>query len=431
MEQLLQVDPLKANAATPLSGWRNPTAWLQQKKLSRNFWVFFAVAFFFDFGFAVYYFLFNLYLLDLHFNERSIGLIAGALTLGSVVGTLPAGWLARSSGLRIPLVICFIAAPLLGIARATVLWEPAQIGLAFLAGLAMCIWTVCFLPTLASLTTEQNRASAFSLIFSVGIGSSALGGLVCGYLPHWLKMAGFTIQAAEVKRIVLVLACSIAVLGLFPLLRLKLPTQALDSEPQIKTWRQPLKLNPFLLRFLPAMALWTAALAAFMPFSNVYLSRGLNIPLAQIGIIFSVSHLVQLFVGLLTPWIFRWLGLVDGIAATQFATAIALALMALTHNQGFAVALFLSFSAAQWMSSPGLYNLLMSKMPNQERSTASAMTMFCNALVQSCVTAGAGFLFLHFGYPRVLAGIAVLALMAAILFRVLVVPVQRCAQVQP
>ena len=79
-----------------------PAAWLNKKKSpSRGFWVFFTVAFFFDFGFSVYFFLFNLYLLDIHFNERTIGLIGGALTLGSAIGTLPAGWLARKTGLRL------------------------------------------------------------------------------------------------------------------------------------------------------------------------------------------------------------------------------------------------------------------------------------------------------------------------------------------
>ena len=63
--------------------WRNPAAWLRQKQLSRGFWTFFAAAFFFDFGFAVYFFLFNLYLLDLRFSDRDIGIIGGAFTLGS------------------------------------------------------------------------------------------------------------------------------------------------------------------------------------------------------------------------------------------------------------------------------------------------------------------------------------------------------------
>ncbi len=66
---------------------------------------------------------------------------------------------------------------------------------------------------------------------------------------------------------------------------------------------------------------------------------------------------------------------------------------------------YLTFSAAQWMSAPGLYNLLMNETPDKERSTAAAMTLFCNALAGSAATAGAGILFAHFGYPPVLLGI--------------------------
>ena len=416
MGQLVAMKPVQVPARNPRPVWRNPLVWLTDMRLGRQFWVFFAVAFFFDFGFAVYFFLFNLYLLDYGFNERAIGLVGGALTLGSVAGTLPAGWLARRTGLRPLLVCCMIAAPLMGLARALFLWEPAQIALAFLAGLAMCLWGVCFLPAVAKLTTTENRASAFSLIFSVSIGTSALGGLICGYLPQWLKLAGHAMQPADIKRLILIASCGIAAIGLIPLFWLRLPASTEDpgGQPSIrqKRWR----IDPFLLRFLPSMALWTAVLAAFSPFANVYLSRDLHIPLSNIGLIFSAAQVIQLCSGLLTPVLFRWLGLVRGIVATQIATAAALGCLAATSDARLAVALYLGFSVMQWMSSPGLYNLLMSKVRDEERSTAAGMTLFCNALLQSLATAGAGILFAQFGYPRVLIGIMVLALAAAALF---------------
>ncbi|MGA2048799.1 MAG: MFS transporter, partial [Terracidiphilus sp.] len=110
MEQLLDVEISASGAGGVAAILRSPSAWLSKQKLSRHFWIFFAVAFFFDFGFAVYFFLFNLYLLDLHFNERTIGLVGGALTFGSVIGTLPAGWLARKIGLRPLMAVCLITA---------------------------------------------------------------------------------------------------------------------------------------------------------------------------------------------------------------------------------------------------------------------------------------------------------------------------------
>jgi MFS family permease len=425
VEQLLEADLAGAGAAGGGPFLRAPRQWLLKRNLSHGFWVFFTVAFFFDFGFAVYFFLFNLYLLDLHFNERVIGLAGGALTLGSVIGTLPAGWLARRTGLRPLLAICLSVAPLLGVARALVLSEWAQITLAFLAGLSMCFWGVCFLPALARLTTEENRASAFSLIFSVSIGTSALGSIVCGYLPHWLKLAGFLLQPAEVKRMILIVSCAIVTVGLIPLLRLRLP-QA-ESEPRAtkQVEKKPWKMSPFQLRFLPAMALWTAVVSAFTPFAGVYMAKDLHISMAEIGVIFSASQLVQLCMGLLSPVVFRRLGLVNGIVATQVATAAALAWLGGTHNRSLAIGLFLSFSAMQWMSAPGLYNLLMSKVAEEERSSAAANTLFCNAVFQSCATAGAGILFVQFGYSRVLVGIAVLALAAALLFGWMVGPSAR------
>lgn len=432
MEQLLEHEPFEAGGASGISIWRGPAAWLLNQKLCRGFWVFFSVECFVDFGFSLYLFLFNLYLVDCHFNERTIGLVGGALTFGSVAGTLPAGWLARKIGLRPMQVFSMIAAPLLGVARVLVMWEPAQIGLAFLAGLALCIWAVSYLPTLARLTTSENRASAFSIVFSVSIVVSALGGLVCGYLPQLLNLAGYALQAADVKRLILLGSCGIAGIGVLPLLRLRFPpSQESEAQTPDKTGNQVRRINPFLLRYVPSMALWTATLACFMPFVNVYLTRDLHISLSQIGLIFSAAHVIQLCVGLLTPWVFRRLGLLNGIVATQVATAVAMTCLAGAHDRRLAVALYLGFSAAQWMSTPGLYNLLMSRVPDEERSSASAMTMFCNALLQSCATAGAGILFVQFGYPRVLVGISVLALTAALLFRFLVAPSDRRVPVQP
>ncbi len=422
MEQLLETEAVKTSGASGKPSWWRPAAWLLEKKLSRSFWEFFLVTFFWDVGFSVYIFLFNLYLLDYHFNERTMGLVGGAFVFGSVIGTLPAGWLARRTGLRPLLTFCMTAAPLLCIVRTMLMWESAQIGFAFLAGLAMSAWGVCFLPALASLTTEENRASAFSLIFSGSIGFSALGELICGYMPHWLKMAGYALQAAEVKRLLLLASCGIALMGLAPLMHLRLPLQETYLPAQDKNKKQYWKMNPFLLRFLPLMALWTIVLTSFAPFASVYLTQNIHIPFAQIGLIFSAAQMIQLCVILMTPLVFRWLGLVNGIVATQVVTALTFGCLAGTHNREMTIALYLSSTALQWMSSPGLYNLLMSRTPEGERSTAAAMTLFCNALFQSCATAGAGILFTQFGYPRVLVGIAALALVAALLFKALIAP---------
>jgi MFS family permease len=404
-----------ANAA-----WRSPRNWLRRQNLGREYWIFFSAAFCFDAGFSIYFFLFNLFLLDVHYDERAIGLIAGAFTLGSVAGTLPAGAVARRFGTRPMLIGCFLAAPVLGALRAVWIWEPAQLACAFLAGVAMCGWGVGYLPAVAGLTTTENRTAGYSLIYSVSVATGALGALLCGALPHLLTHAGIALSAVNIKRLILIGSCAVAAAGLFAVVRLPTPQsdpgreEPFTAKPR-QSWLAAFRLNPFLLRFLPAMALWAVVLASFTPFANVYLSRDLHIPLARIGIIFAAAQALQVCAGLLTPFVFRVFGPIRGIVITQLAPAFALGLLAVSTSPSLAVPLYLGFAAAQWMSSPGLYNLLMSRTPEHERSSAAALTMFCNALVSSFATAIAGSLFARFGYPPVLSGIAAFATTVAIL----------------
>jgi MFS family permease len=416
--------------------WSNPAAWMREQKLSRGYWTFFASAFFFDTGFCIYVFLFNLYLLDLHFNERAIGWIGGAATLGSVLGTLPAGVLSRKLGIRPLLIVCFLLATSLGALRVVWFSELAQVVFGFLAGLAGSCWGVCFLPAIARLTTKKNRTAAFSLICSAGIISTALGGVVCGYLPYWLSMAGFHLGPATVKRLILLASCGVALMGIIPVLRLQFPKSSLeDAEEKLDGlsdgWFRGWKLDSFLLRYLPCMALWSAVLAAFNPFANVYLERDLHVPMLRIGLIFSVVQVLQFIMGLVAPLILRALGLTRGIVVLQASAAVTLAVLALARNGSVAIGFYIIFSAAQWMSMPGLLNLLMNETPDHRRGTASAMMLFCNALISSAATATAGVLFTRFGYPPVLVGIALLALIVALLFALVVAPQVRRATSNP
>lgn len=405
--------------------WINPIAWFREKNLSRGYWTFFAAAFFYDAGFAVYFFIFNLYLMDLGFSDRAIGLIGGSFTFGSLVGTLPAGALARRIGLRSLVVALFITAPLLNVFRALWVWEPGQIALAFMAGVVMSAWGVCFLPAIARLTVEEDRPAAFSFIFSTSVGTSILGGVVCGYLRRWLEMAGFSISAARVKEWILLTACTIVPIGLLAVWRLRFPSETQGEIRVESSWLHGWCLSPFLRRFLPVMALWCAVLAAFTPFANIYLSRNLHLPMEQVGLAFSLAQAIQLCMGLLVPLVSRMLGLVKGIAAMQAAAAVVLGCMAQVTSPQLAVALYLIFSAAQWMSTPALFNFLMNKTPDVERSTAAAMTLFSNSLAGSAATAGAGILFTRFGYPPVLIWIALIALAIALLFLFLMGPISR------
>jgi MFS family permease len=386
------------------------------KEMSPGFWMFFAAAFFFDLGIGLYFFLFNLFLANLHFNEKFLGLVSGALTLGNVAGTIPISMVARRFGLRRALLLCFVAAPLISCLRPFILWQPGQIGLAFLTGVALSSWPVCFSPVVASLTTEKNRVFAFSLVFATGIGTGTLAGLVGGYLPDLLRATTGASHIVDSMRLVLLLASGIIMLGIWPILHLRLG-------PEERTGKQRFRLfHPFLFRFLPPFALWSFASGAFTPFAAVYLQQHLGIPLQHVGIIFSSSQLVQCFAVLLAPFVFRRLGDITGIAFTQVAAGVAIFALGLNRSPSFAVALYLGYTGLQFMSGPGLYSLLMSRIPNNERSTVSAVQNIVCALSGSVAAVISGAVIVRYGYPTMLATNGGIAAVAALLFLILLHP---------
>jgi MFS family permease len=388
-------------------------SWISSKELSREFWTFFVAALCFDFGFAMFLFLYSLFLLDIGFNERQLGLIAGAMTLGGVVATIPMGMLAQRAGLRKVLAVGFVATPLISALRVVVTGEHAQVGLAFAGGMFLCSWAICFSPAAAKLTSERDRTFAFSLLFSAGIGTGGIGGLVGGLLPGWLEAMFPALHAADAKRVVLLLCCGIVALGIWPVLRLRFPATEVAARRSV--WR----FDPYLLRFLPAVALWSLVAGSFVPFATAYLSRQVHVPLAHIGMIFSASQMAQVGAVLLAPEVFRRCGLVTGIMYTQIATAIALAGLARAHELPLIVPLYLGFTAFHWMGGPGIYSLLMNRVEEGSRSNASAANILATSLSQALASTIGGAAYVDFGYPKVLSAIAWIAACAAVLFWIL------------
>jgi MFS family permease len=410
-----------ADSAAPQAGagWWAARTWGQYRGLGRDFWTFFVAALLYETGFGLYFFLFNLYLLDLHFDEKAIGLVNGALSFGLLATTLPVGFLSRKIGNQPLLLFCFVMAPILGVLRALWVWEPAQIGLAFIAGLVMSIWTVCFLPVSASFTSESNRASAIGLIFSVGIGATALGSAASGYLSHWIGVLSPGFGAAEVKRAVLVISCAIAALGSLALMRLPKHAPSRQAGATARIWDPRLLRNSFLRRFLPCMGLWTSLLGAFTPFAAVYFAHERHIALTQVGLIFSLSQMAQLLAGLLIPMVVSRLGMLPSILVAQLGTALLLMVVVAPGQPTLSVAAFAAYSATQWMGSTAMYTLLMNAMPERDRSTASAMTMFCSSLGTACATSAVGTLLVRFHYAPVLLAMALVEAALAVLFNLL------------
>ncbi len=385
--------------------------WSERHYLSPRFWTFLTASFFFDLGFSIYFFLFNLFLLGHGYTERTLGLLTGAMAIGNLAAALPSGKLIQRWGIRPTLLACIGLTVILASARALTVRFWLQLPLACLSGIALSAWAVCLAPSVASFTTEEQRPSAFSLIFSFGIGIGALAALAGSRLPAWFMTHHTLHSVLEPEQIVLLIACAIGAVALWPASRLSFPNTDHHTTPS-----RPL-FSPFLVRFLPAISLWGLVIGSFTPFANVFFAQHLHMSLPQIGNAFALSQISQVAAVLLAPAFFRKFGLINGVVFTQVATAVLLLMIAFTAHPLAAAIVYVFFSAFQWMNEPGIYSLLMNMVPAEDRSGAAASNSLVMSGSQVIASTLAGSAYARYGYPAALRGIALVALLAASFFK--------------
>jgi predicted MFS family arabinose efflux permease len=378
--------------------------------LSRPFWIFLAASFFFDVGLFIFFFLYNLFLLDRGFDEKFLGVMASVMNIGGIVCTLPAGLVINRLGLRKALFICFLGVPLVAASRAFSLSQTVLLGLAFLSGFITTIWAVVLSPAITRLTTEKNRSVAFSIECASGIGIGIIANLIASRIPGWLIRLQVASNSTDAKQRALILGCAIVALGILPISRLRFP-------PVCETSPRLYPRNRFLLRFLPAVAVWSLITGSLAPLANVYFAHHLKMPLEQLGVVLSTSSLLQVLAVLAAPLFFRRFGLVTAMAAAQVLIALLLAALAGASAAAPASILYIAYTGLLWMSEPGLFALLMSRVSPAEQAGASALNFLVISIFQAVAVASAGASFVRFGYPRSLLAMAILALASSFLFR--------------
>ena len=382
-------------------------------ELRTDYWRLFLAEGCFDFGMFVFFFLYNLYLLKIGFNEQFIGLIASISTVGNIAGSLFAVFAIRRYGLRRALIVSFALVAVISALRALITSAPALLGLAALSGLVFSVWPVALAPTVTAVTTEKSRARGFSFICSSGIAIGIFGSAVAGKLPGWISALPFRVSIAMSYRVSLIMGSAIVLLALLPLWRANLNVP--EPAPERK-FRRP---SPVVIRFLIAMLVWNLGTGLFNPFRNVFFAKTIHMAVGAIGYVFSWSQAVQVVAVLLAPLIFRKYGITRGIASMELATAVLLFALAISTGPVAASVTYCGFMAAQYMSEPGMFTLLMDGAAAQERNSASALNFLVSFAGQAVAAGVGGALLARFGYPPVLTSAAIMCALAAFLFALL------------
>jgi predicted MFS family arabinose efflux permease len=399
----------------PLTCLRGLEWWWVRQQIGRDFLVFLTASVLFDFGEFVFFLLYNLYLLGNGFDEKFIGQVSAALTAGTFAGTIPAAAISNRLGLRNTLFIALIGTAIATTFRALAVWPFALLASSFLNGFFFSFWVVSLLPAVAALTNSRNRTLGFSLITSIGIGIGAIAGLVGGRLPGLLKYLNPSFSSLGSSRAALLLGSGCVALGVVPAFLLRFP-----PIPRAEKIQKQYPHSPFIYAFLTALFVWTVGTTGFNPFFNVYFARHLHITVAQIGVAFSYGQIAQVLAIPLAPFVLKRTGDVPGIAVMQLATALTLALLASVSSSGWGMLLYAGYMAFQYMSEPGLFSMLMSRVDGSQQSGAAALNFLATSLAGIFAAAIAGSMLSRFGYEPVLVVCSGVTLVASAAFYFLV-----------
>ena len=387
---------------------------------TRNFWLYLAAGGIWSLGLMSFFLVYNLYLLDLGFNETVMGQISSAMTLGSLAITVPSGLLLNRYGLKRMLKVSVIVAGISLLLRSSVDVVWLLVLFAFLNGAAIGIWMVSAPPFLTQNTAPEIRSRAFSLSYGMSIGMGVAAGLLAGlsrYLSSWFGTPA--LPDLSLKKYWLYGSSALVLCSFFLLLRLReTVADAPIAGPNLYTnnFLRQLDSRPFILRLLTVLIFWSFFVGSFSPFFNVFFSRKYNQSLSGVGLIFSLSQFCQLLAVLSMPWLIRKLGRVHAIFSMQLAAAGVLPVLVLIGNVQLAAVIYLIYLSFQVMCEPALENFIMDSVTPAERNMVSALRYMTLFLVQALAVWITGYAITQLGYSVLLVLIAILGVSAAFTF---------------
>ena len=287
-------------------------------------------------GIGVFMLIFNLYIVQLGYNEGFIGAVNGVVTLSMGTTCLLLGYLINRFGNWACLTIGTVEFAVSLVALAFVSSGPALLTLAFLNGIGSAFIMAGQMPFVIEWTPRGHTAMMAAFSSAVSSGSIMLGSLVGGHLPSAIgAMIGVAASSAEAYRWTLVIGALISGVSILPNLFMG-PARTERHHEDFRVSHAQLlshRVRRQARRDVGALILLGLFLAlgvgAIEPFYNVLLTE-MGASAGTIGIIFAISGLAATVLSLTGPALAQRIGYISAQVWTRlFFIPIHLALIIL------------------------------------------------------------------------------------------------------
>ncbi len=287
--------------------------------------------------------LYNLYLLRLGFDTRTVGLLAGLGALVWGVAALPAAVFGNRFGLRNSIMLGIavfgagIALTLMVERMPQAQWEAWLLGSQVVTNIGIALATVNAPPYMMAVSGDYERPHAFAFLAALNPLAAFLGSVMAGVLPGILAATALAgsphagLDQPEPYRMALWVGPLLCVVAILPLLGAAPgrtaagPGELATSERPAGTFEtQATKTSlPLALLTFWAVVIFLEAMSegSVRTFFNVLLDQGLGTSTADIGFIMGAAQLLPIAVALAVPLLLsRW-----GTGYTLLAGILALA----------------------------------------------------------------------------------------------------------
>ncbi len=371
-----------------------PKLWKATKSYAREYTRFnrnarlYLLSFFFSgFSFAGFLLYFNFYLISLHYDETTIGLLNAIPALGGVLFSIPIGYLGDRMRLK-PLLIAGTLLDCMGFVAFSLFDNLGLLTLALtLSSFGVVMnWTLAA-PFMAENSRPEERTQLFSLQFALSTLTNFFGSIIGGFLPGiyagWMGVAPHSLEAL---RATLLTAGVSLMLSLIPLM-------LLTEQPRLRPvvvaplGSVPKPKRRFLLRdpglafklVIPEVLLGLGA-GMTIPFLNIFVNTKFQVDYEALGLLFGFAELGTTLAIFIQPLLARRFGKVRSVVIFQ---GLSLPFLVLLGFGPFfwmaAIALYIRGALMQ-ASNPVYQVFVQEQVAQDERATASAILSVSNNL---------------------------------------------------
>jgi MFS family permease len=353
-------------------------------------------------GMAIQNVIYNLYIIQMGFNEQLVGQVVSATALGVALSGIPAGLLHNRVDSRVRFGFSAFSMALVMAVRGLshtpfwlIFWAAAN-------GVASSVYFVSIFPFLTEQSSQKERPHLFGSNMAVWTGFTMVGSFLAGQLPGLWK--SFLPGWADVSYLQysLFTAAGIALIGFVPFLFSK--SQPVSFKVEVKRrFLPPSESREAMLSGALVLGLTGLVIGLVNPFMNVYFKKIFMISTPLIGIIFSLSQFMGLLSALIAPLLVQRFGLTRTPIFLMWLNVFFLISMGLPIPfLGIAFS-FLFSVGIERMGDVPLMNLVMVTVSPSDRGSMSGLRLITNYGAQALAGLLASVLIRQAGYLSLFA----------------------------